>query len=144
MSSPAARRVTNCLIVVAIILIIAGIAVPSLLKAKVSANNSAAASTLRTIDSAEMQFNSSQNPSAYGSLADLATANLVDDKLGTGTRSGYNFTATGDTNGFVTTAKPVVPSSTAVTYCSDDTLVVRVGLGCVAGGVGSTGQVVGN
>ena len=132
------------LIVVAIILIIAGIAVPSLLKAKVSANNSAAASTVRTLNSAEMQYNSSQNPASYGALTDLATATLIDDKLATGVRSGYNFTAVGDTAGFVITAKPVTPSATAVTYCSDDSLVVRVGLGCAAGGTGSTGQVVGN
>jgi len=50
------------LIVVAIILIIAAIAVPSLLKARVSANNSAAAATTRTLSTAE---------ATYSTLSDL-------------------------------------------------------------------------
>ena len=41
------------LIVVAIILIIAAIAIPNLLRAKIAANQSAAVGTLRTISSAE-------------------------------------------------------------------------------------------
>ncbi|HLY99590.1 MAG TPA: prepilin-type N-terminal cleavage/methylation domain-containing protein, partial [Candidatus Angelobacter sp.] len=44
------------LIVVAIILIIAAIAVPSLLKARISANDSAAAATTRTISTAEATY----------------------------------------------------------------------------------------
>ncbi|HEY6270411.1 MAG TPA: prepilin-type N-terminal cleavage/methylation domain-containing protein [Terriglobales bacterium] len=44
------------LIVVAIILIIAAIAIPSLLRARISANNSAAASSIRTINTAEVSY----------------------------------------------------------------------------------------
>ncbi len=46
------------LIVVAIILIIAAIAIPNLLRAKIAANQSAAVGTLRTISSAEETFSS--------------------------------------------------------------------------------------
>ena len=46
------------LIVVAIILIIAAIAIPNLLRAKIAANQSAAVGTLRTINSAEETFSS--------------------------------------------------------------------------------------
>src|SRR5262244_1202546 len=44
------------LIVVAIILIIAAIAIPNLLRARIAANDSAAASTIRTINTAQVTF----------------------------------------------------------------------------------------
>ena len=44
------------LIVVAIILIIAAIAIPNLLRARIAANESAAAGTLRTINTAEVAY----------------------------------------------------------------------------------------
>jgi type IV pilus assembly protein PilA len=46
------------LIVVAIILIIAAIAIPNLLRSRISANESSAASSIRTISTAEVSFNS--------------------------------------------------------------------------------------
>ena len=46
------------LIVVAIILIIAAIAIPNLLRAHISANESSAASSIRTISTAQISFNS--------------------------------------------------------------------------------------
>src|SRR5512139_868324 len=60
------------LIVVAIIGIIAAIAIPSLLRARVSANESATVGDIRTIISAEAAFNSSNN-NMYGHLSCLAT-----------------------------------------------------------------------
>jgi prepilin-type N-terminal cleavage/methylation domain-containing protein len=60
------------LIVVAIIGIIAAIAIPSLLRARVSANESATIGDLRTIISAEAAYNSSNN-NLYGQLSCLAT-----------------------------------------------------------------------
>ena len=44
------------LIVVAIILIIAAIAIPNLLRARIAANESSAAASLRTIDTAELSY----------------------------------------------------------------------------------------
>lgn len=56
------------LIVVAIILIIAAIAIPNLLRSKMSANESAAASTVRTLNTAEVTFST-----AYPTLGYAAT-----------------------------------------------------------------------
>jgi type IV pilus assembly protein PilA len=55
------------LIVVAIILIIAAIAIPNLLRAHISANESAAASSIRTISTAQMSFNSTYPATGYSS-----------------------------------------------------------------------------
>ncbi len=53
------------LIVVAIILIIAAIAIPNLLRARISANDSAAAATIRTINTAEVTYSTSYVTSGY-------------------------------------------------------------------------------
>src|SRR5215467_16376402 len=63
------------LIVVAIILIIAAIAIPNLLRARIAANESSAASGVRTINTAEVSYNSSYPTVGYsGALTDLADA----------------------------------------------------------------------
>ncbi|MFN0120606.1 MAG: prepilin-type N-terminal cleavage/methylation domain-containing protein [Blastocatellia bacterium] len=78
------------LIVVAIIGIIAAIAIPNLLNARQSANESAAIGTLRTIASAQSSYVSANND--YGTLAELKTANLIDaslENMPTTVKSGY-------------------------------------------------------
>ena len=67
------------LIVVAIILIIATIAIPSLLRSRQSAQESSAVAQLRTINTAEVTYLSS-NQGAYGSLPMLITQGLLDLK----------------------------------------------------------------
>src|ERR1700746_2737215 len=63
------------LIVVAIILIIAAIAIPNLLQAKIAANESAAASDLRTIKTSEYAYSSAYPTVGYGtSIANLGGA----------------------------------------------------------------------
>src|SRR5258707_14351700 len=59
------------LIVVAIILIIAAIAVPSLLRAKASANESAAAATIRTINTSEATYSTTYPQSGIADLKSL-------------------------------------------------------------------------
>ena len=60
------------LIVVAIILIIAAIAIPNLLRARISANESSAASGVRTINTAEVSFYSNWPATGYSTaLVDL-------------------------------------------------------------------------
>ncbi len=94
------------LIVVAIILIIAAIAVPSLLRSRLLANESAAASTIRTINTAQATYQStfqtySPNIASLGGQAACPTpptkakACLVDPLLEAGTKQGYAFTTTG-------------------------------------------------
>jgi type IV pilus assembly protein PilA len=53
------------LIVVAIILIIAAIAIPNLLRARISANESSAASSIRTVSTAEVTFTSTYPTQGY-------------------------------------------------------------------------------
>src|SRR5580658_2905566 len=94
------------LIVVAIILIIAAIAIPSLLRARESANESSAVASLRTINTAMVSYNSAYPTVGFAStLATLGgaapctpsstTACFVDSVLSAGSKSGYNFAATG-------------------------------------------------
>jgi type IV pilus assembly protein PilA len=83
------------LIVVAIILIIAAIAIPNFLRAKMSANESAAVSSIHAINTAEIAY-SSANPTIGFSvlLVDLGPAGgaYIDGQLASGTKSGYGYT----------------------------------------------------
>jgi prepilin-type N-terminal cleavage/methylation domain-containing protein len=82
------------LIVVAIIGIIAAIAIPNLLTARKSANESSAVGTLRTCASAEVTY--ANNNNTYGTLAELNTAGLIDSAVSGGSaKSGYAYTSTG-------------------------------------------------
>jgi len=75
------------LIVVAIILIIATIAIPSLLKSRQLANENSAVANLRTISSAEAAYLVASG-GYYGSTADLVNTQLLDDRFATGSLSG--------------------------------------------------------
>ena len=62
------------LIVVAIILIIAAIAIPNLLRARMAANESSAASSIRTVNTAEVTYYSTYPATGYAALASLGGA----------------------------------------------------------------------
>jgi type IV pilus assembly protein PilA len=88
------------LIVVAIILIIAAIAIPDMLKARMAANQASAVASLRTINSAEVTYASTYNTGFSATLAQLDgaggistinNAQLIDNVLGTGGKSNYVF-----------------------------------------------------
>src|ERR1700738_1919174 len=96
------------LIVVAIILIIAAIAIPNLLRSKMAANEASAVGSIRTINTAEVTFANNYPSVGFGSLAawggaaaTCATATgatsagacLIDSVLAAGTKSGFKFTA---------------------------------------------------
>ena len=80
------------LIVVAIILIIAGIAIPNLVKAKMAANEASAVESLRTITTAEVTYASTYG-TGYTNLATLGISGMIDTVLSNGKKSGYTFTA---------------------------------------------------
>lgn len=97
------------LIVVAIILIIAAIAIPNLMVARMSANEASAVQSLRTIQSAETAYSTTYPAVGFSAtLAALAGASnsacvatpaqacLIDDTLASGTKSGYIITWSGD------------------------------------------------
>lgn len=134
------------LIVVAIILIIAAIAIPNLLRSRMSANEASAVGSLRTINTAEVTFSTTYpsvgfaNLNALGGAASACatstgatstTACLIDDVLAsTAIKSGYNFTATagGGTPAvtYSSIAKPVsVGQSGQRAFCSDQSGVIR-------------------
>jgi prepilin-type N-terminal cleavage/methylation domain-containing protein len=131
------------LIVVAIILIIAAIAIPNLLRARISANESAAVGALRTLNTAQISYNSTYPTVGFASaLTNLAgttcattaptstTGCLIDSALGGGTKSGYLFTLLGVSGtpaaAYNFVAAPVGVNQTGVRYfCSFADAVVR-------------------
>jgi type IV pilus assembly protein PilA len=122
------------LIVVAVILVIAAIAIPNLIKAKTAANQSTAPSALRSIATAEEVYKASAAVSQYDTMAALATNGQMDTALVTAMTSatghdGYKFSEvaapTADTFAFV--ALPVnYPTSGKNGYCVDQTKVIHV------------------
>ena len=66
------------LIVVAIILIIAAIAIPNLLRSRMSANESAAASTLRTLNTTEVTYQTSYPTQGYAPSLQVLGPNAID------------------------------------------------------------------
>ncbi len=109
------------LIVVAIILIIAAIAIPNLLRSRMAANEASAVGSLRTINTAAVTYSSTYPsngyPASLGSLGTTAggatsgSADLVDSVLASSTKSGYSFTFKGDgnlpSNGYSIVSDPV-------------------------------------
>ena len=80
------------LIVVAIIGIIAAIAIPNLIASRRAANEGSAQSSLRTIHSAQVVYQSTAGAGAYAAdLLTLRGETLIDVSLGSGTKSGYDF-----------------------------------------------------
>jgi type IV pilus assembly protein PilA len=111
------------LIVVAIILIIATIAIPSLLRSRQSAQESAAVAQLRTINTAEVTYLSS-NQGAFGSIPDLVTQGLLDSRF-LGSVSGYNFTVAASGPNYTANADPTSTNSGRFGYYSTPDAVIR-------------------
>ena len=89
------------LIVVAIILIIAAIAIPNLLRSRIAANEASAVGSIRTINTSEVTYASTYPDvgfagiDALGGAGGSATgAGLIDAVLASGVKSGYVFTVT--------------------------------------------------
>jgi type IV pilus assembly protein PilA len=126
------------LIVVAIILIIAAIAIPNLLKSKMAANESSAVGSVRTINTAEITYQVGCPNLGYTTLAFLNTGNgcpsgvgIIDATLGGGIKSGYKMAATpGGLVGTVSTTyvDSATPQTVGTTgqrmFCSDQTGVI--------------------
>jgi prepilin-type N-terminal cleavage/methylation domain-containing protein len=136
------------LIVVAIILIIAAIAIPNLMRARMSANDSSAAASMRQINTAEIAYTSAYPTVGFSAaLATLggaspcspgiATACLLDDYLATSGggngKSGYSFNAVGSTSPgsfsndlFLSTGAPLGATTGSRSYCSVEDAVLRL------------------
>src|SRR6202521_3736249 len=93
------------LIVVAIILIIATIAIPSLLRSRQSAQESSAVAQLRTINTAKNTYIGS-NQGSYGDIPSLVTQGFVDARFH-GPIFGYSYTIAVSGNIYTANANPV-------------------------------------
>ena len=111
------------LIVVAIILIIATIAIPSLLRSRQAAQESSAVAQLRTVNTPEVTYLSS-NQGSYGDIPQLITAGLLDGRFSTSV-SGYTFSVTASGSDYTATATPTSTNAGRFGYYSVPDAVVR-------------------
>ena len=123
------------LIVVAIILIIITIALPKLSRARMYSQETAAIAAIRTLHTAQVQYNSQfgrfatslaeLGPPASGN-ANASAADLIGNDLSNGEKSGYKFTLTGNQGGYAINANPIAyNSSGSRTFYSDQSMVIR-------------------
>lgn len=148
------------LIVVAIILVIAAIAIPNLLRAKMQANEASAVSSIRAINTAQVAYATNYPTVGYaddlaklgaptgGGMVDSNHAALLDWILGCASqpcsKSGYTFTivnvttgASGVVTGYGVTGVPKSPGASGIRgFCSDNMNPVKYdpngGTACVA------------
>ena len=126
------------LIVVAIILIIAAIAIPNLLRSKMAANEASAVSSLRTLNTSIVAYSTtySTDPANLASLGPATTpsstaADFVDQLLGTdpAVKSGYSIAYTSGGGSPVTTytliATPVSTSTGQRKFFTNQSGVIR-------------------
>jgi type II secretory pathway pseudopilin PulG len=102
------------LIVLAIIILLASIAVPNLMNARRAANEASAVSSLKLIAGGQLVYHQTQGE--YTTLSYLSQESIVDNLIGSGTKSGYVFeTAPGTIPAaeYTATATPAVPSGIA-------------------------------
>ena len=122
------------LIVVAIILVIAAIAIPSLVRSKMAANEASAVNSLRTLSTAETTYAQTYPDLGYTcSLTNLGPsagalsstgAGIIDSVLASGKKAGYSFAITNCTGTptatYTTTAVPQTVGATGSrAFCSD-------------------------
>jgi type II secretory pathway pseudopilin PulG len=126
------------------VLIAAAIAIPNLLRAKMAANEASAVGSVRALNMACMTYSSQYGgfpPSLYalggegsGAEPSATSAQLIDNVLQTGIKSGYNFTYsagpidnTGVIASYAINANPVIPGNTGVRYFfTNQSGVIRV------------------
>jgi type IV pilus assembly protein PilA len=126
------------------LLIVAAIAIPNLLRARIAANESSAVASLRTINTAEISYASAFPTVGYAPALtalggtkcappDSTSACLIDTQLETGQKSGYRFEIRNrvhsevEGNKYQVVAYPLVLNQTGVrAFCSDETAVIRV------------------
>ena len=144
------------LIVIAIILVSAAIAIPSLLRSKIAANQASAIESLRVLGTSEVTYAAIYGngysttlavlgPVPPGAVATASAAGLIDDLLASGAKSGYQFTytptlldSTGRYNGYTILANPQVVGTTGNDfYYEDETHLIRMNTTSQAGSTDS-------
>jgi prepilin-type N-terminal cleavage/methylation domain-containing protein len=144
------------LIVVAIILVITAIAIPSLIRSRIAANQASTIESLRVLGTAEITYAatygngysttiSALGPPPSGAVAGTSAAGLIDEALANQSKSGYNFTyspelldPTGRYNGYTILANPIEPGTSGEDYYyTDQTHVIRMNATAQAGSTDS-------
>ena len=138
------------LIVVTIILIIAAIAIPNLMRSKMPENEAAAVEALRTLNSTALMYSttyggfphaiSDMGPASGSPNPSSSAADLIDSVLATGIKSGYKFTYTvvasdpsGNVLSYAIAANPVTPGTTGQrSFFTDQSGTIRASANGVA------------
>ena len=145
------------LVVTAVIITISAIAVPHLLRARITANEAAAVANVRMLQDAQLNYSISHPERGYTcSLDDLGpaanggisatNADLIDNQLTTGKKSGYRYEISGcgdaaPNMSYTITAVPQIEGKTGTLYyCVRQDGVIRYSadggaLGCVQHGI---------
>jgi type II secretory pathway pseudopilin PulG len=128
---------SDSLMVVAVILVIAALAVPNLLRPQIAANEAAAVNLLLAINSAQLKYAAAKPNVGFAcalsalSGPGLLTAGPADPALAGGSKNGYRFSITGcsgrPATSYLVVARPAAPNKTGVrVFCSDQTGIVRL------------------
>lgn len=120
------------MIVVAIIALLAVIAIPSLMRARVSANDALAQSTLRTLATAAQNYaadNDAAFPTAFTDLSGASPAYTNNDYSAAVSGFSYTFSGGGATGDFSIVATPTTCGKTGSKVCTID---ATASISCVA------------
>jgi prepilin-type N-terminal cleavage/methylation domain-containing protein len=129
------------LLVVAVILVLAAIAIPNFIRSKMRANEASAVQNSRNISTAEVVYSTTYGIGYSTGLIPLAgdgpnvnqtNAELIDDVLASGTKSGYIFTyavittdASGNVDSYTLNADPQSSTTGQNHFYTDQTGVIR-------------------
>lgn len=115
------------MIVVAIIVLLAAISIPGLLRSRMNANEAAAIASVKTISWATTTYRAG-NPAFPTDLSVLVNVSpaYVDGVLGSGTKQGYGFVLSSSADTFNLSASPLEPNVTGVrSFFVDESGVIR-------------------
>jgi hypothetical protein len=118
-----------------VILIMAAIAIPNLLRARMAANESSALASVRTLLAAEVTFAAAHPDAGFTCrLSDLAGAEMIDEKLASGQKNGYGFelldcsasAASGANDKYRVNAYPLTPYRTGTrSFCAAESAEIK-------------------
>jgi type II secretory pathway pseudopilin PulG len=128
------------LIIVAVILILGTIAIPSLLRSRQAANENSAVANLRTISNAEAAYLAGGG--YYGGLSHLVATEFLDDRFASGIIGGYTYSIESSRFDYTVTATPVSSNSGRWGYYLVPDGVIRYSTSFTLAPAGEAGNAV--